>query len=140
MAGFQRCWVSNRMATLTKEGPKLTLFSTPPPQQAPAPGSVHIRVGASLQRGTGKAQPAAGWALTAHLVGAGGTETPLLSARGAAPSRSTHAGRAPETAPRHHTQQSAHQAAIAAALELARQNAPHRPVVITVDSTSAPPH
>ena len=57
--------------------------------------------------------------------------------RGAAPSRSTHAGRAPETAPRHHTQQSAHQAAIAAALELARQNAPHRPVVITVDSTTA---
>ena len=137
MAGFQKYWISNRMATLTKEGPRLTLFSTPPPQRAPAPGSVHIRIGASLQRGTGRAQPAAGWALTAHLVGTDGTETPLLSARGAAPSRSTHAGRAPETAPRHHTQQSAHQAAIAAALDLARQYAPRRPVVITVDSTTA---
>ena len=100
MAGFQRCWVSNRMATLTKEGPKLTLFSTPPPQREPAPGHVHIRIGTSLQRGTGKTQPAAGWA---HQVGPGGTETPLLSARGAALSQTTHSGRAPETAPRHHT-------------------------------------
>ena len=120
-AAFYRHWIAPGVATMGKHGPRLNVFSAPPPRADVTSGTVHIRAEGVLTAGTKRLPPASGLALTAHNVGSDLSETLRLRACAAVPSHSTHAASAPPHAPRKHTLQAARQAAVGATLRYAWQ-------------------
>ena len=72
---FNRHWLATGVASLTKGGLHLHLLNAPPPAPALAPGTIHIRVAASLQPAKGQRPPASAWAMEVLLVAHDGTQT-----------------------------------------------------------------
>ena len=85
------------------------------------PGTVHIRAAAVLTPARGKRPTTSAWAIEAHDVGPGGTETERLRASGAIATAATHHARRPETVAKRHTWQVAMQVAAGRALHYAGQ-------------------
>ena len=136
MAAFQRIWVTTGVATMTKGGPRLNILR-PAPQTAPAPpGTVHIRTDGVLVPATKKAVAAAAWVITASQVRLDGTETEILRATGAVPTRSTHKDTEAHAPPKP-TQQAARQAAVEAGAACAAHLAEKLDMDVTITAGSA---
>ena len=93
MSDFQAHWITTGVATVRKHGPRLNIFSTPPPTRPPAPG-VHIHATGAMVAASLRRARAAGWAIEATDVGQDGHETLRLRARGIVPTVATHGTRA----------------------------------------------
>ena len=116
MAAFQRHWVTPGAAVFTKQGPKVALLSTTQDKEPPLRGGVHLRTAAIVEPAKGKRGTSAGWLVSAADVGDDGSEKPRLQAVGKVPTVAAMGGQAPKGAATKHMEQSAHQAAIWAAL------------------------
>ena len=102
--------------TLTKGGLRLNLLSAPPPIPPVPPGTIHIRVAASLQPAKGLCPPATAWAMEVLKVARDGTQTTRLTARGAIAVTATHGAQGRTCLAAKHTKQVARQAAAHQAL------------------------
>ena len=139
MSDFQAHWITTGVATVRKHGPRLNIFSTPPPTRPPAPG-VHIHATGAMVAASLRRARAAGWAIEATDVGQDGHETLRLRARGIVPTVATHGTRAPQHAPQRLTVQAANHRAVSAALTCAARmltNDSTTTITITVDSVTA---
>ena len=109
---FHKHWLATGVASLTKGGLRLHLLSAAPPAPALAPGTIHIRVAASLQPAKSQRPPASAWAMEVLLVAQDGTQRARLTARGAIAVTATHGTRGcPCLAAKHTTQVARHGAA-----------------------------
>ena len=127
---FNGHWLTTSIVTLTKGGLRLNLLSAPPPTPPVAPGTIHIRVAASLLPAKGQRPPASAWAMEVLKVARDGTQTTRLTARGAIAVTATHGARGHPCLAAKHTEQVARQAATQQALLCAEHltlRASHRP-------------
>ena len=116
MAAFQRHWITTGAAVFVKQGPKLALLSASPDKGPPLRDGVHIRTAAVVEPAAGRREKSAAWLVSASDVGTDGSEEPRLQAVGKVPTVAAMGSQAPRDAATKHTEQSAHQAAIWAAL------------------------
>ena len=135
---FHKQWISTGIASIAKGGrPRLHLFTEAPPAAPIAPGTVHVRVAATLTPARGKRQTASAWAIEAHDVGPGDTMTERLRASGAVATTATHHARRPEIVAKRHTWQVAMQVAAGRALHYAGQLVRRRGKRVTISLPSA---
>ena len=119
---FHKHWLATGVASMAKGGrPRLHLLTSAPPVSPAAPGSTHLRVGVALTPAKGKCPTASAWALEAHDIGPGGTQTERLRASGAIATAATHPAHGRETVAKRHTWQVAMQVATGRALHYAKQ-------------------
>ena len=75
---FNGHWLTTSIVTLTKGGLRLNLLSAPPPTPPVAPGTIHIRVAASLLPAKGQRPPASAWAVEVLQVAHDGAQSTRL--------------------------------------------------------------
>ena len=145
LAPFQRALgLATGIATLTKGGLRLNLLSASPPTPPVTPGTISIRVAASLLPANGQRPPASAWAVEVLKVAHDGTQTTRLTARGAIAVTATHGARGQPCLAAKHTTQVARQAAAQQALLCAEHLsscALHRPdlcepIVVTLPNAT----
>ena len=141
---FNEHWLTTGIATLTKRGLRLNLLTAPPPTPPVTPGTIHIRVAASLLPAKGQRPPASAWAMEVLKVARDGTQTTRLTARGAIAVTATHGTQGHPCLAAKHTEQVARQAAAHHALLCAEHLiscALHRPdlceqIVVTLPNAT----
>jgi hypothetical protein len=141
---FNEHWLATGIATLTKGGLRLNLLSASPPTPPVTPGTISIRVAASLLPANGQRPPASAWAVEVLKVAHDGTQTTRLTARGAIAVTATHGARGQPCLAAKHTTQVARQAAARQALLCAEHLsscALHRPdlcepIVVTLPNAT----
>ena len=127
---FNEHWLTTGIATLTKGSLRLNLLSAPPPTPPVTPGTIYIRVAASLLPARGQRPPASAWAMEVLKVAHDGAHTTRLTARGAIAVTATHGAQGHSCLAAKHTEQVARQAAAQQALLFAEHLtscALHRP-------------
>ena len=116
MATFQKHWITTGAAVFTVHGPKVALLGPSPNKEPPLSEGVHLRTVAAVEPAAGRRDKSSAWLVSASDVDADGSEAPRLQATGKVPTVAAMGSQAPKGAATKHTEQSAHQAAIWAAL------------------------